>query len=576
MATVDQNGKVTFLKTGNVTITATAMDGSKKSGKVTLKVISDVQPGSLKITGWKTKDAKKVVGKYIWTFYDAHVTFKTSFTQSVPPTNKKVVWQSSNPNALIVTNGGVAYPNISWIVNRGGFTGEVKAIACPKDHVYDPVTGENEIYCASYSFFYNYTDIKSSAPSLKSDDAETMSLISDGIPVYGTITLDSFFTDAPMDVTEETKDILADLQPEGKPEAVDPAAVSTEDPSGSPELEAGTTAPHFASNETWMTVGESLILDVLDADGEAVIVGLDGDTDAVLWNEELRMLTAVGEAEVTAFISTIDPVEIKDMMAIHIISEILEEEEVSEETGDAEDAVTEENSDQWSEESDQSDEAYVSGDPSELVEPVDGEENIGTGPAEGDVTAEVTEPEENEENAEDAEPVDGEAAPEAVETGLDETDEIAEETPAAEPVEIVIRDLGEYDALSGEAEGAVVIGRERFELDNETLSGLVFEIENEFVAKLTAQSVEEMLVNGIEIQLLAEGDTKLLIKQNGEAEPLREIRLVVTAAPVVEKAEPAEEVQSEPELLYDGGNDSAEDQNLLEFNEEFLPDEINS
>ena len=28
-----------------------------------------------------------------------------------------------------------------------------------------------------------------------------------------------------------------------------------------------------------------------------MIVGLDGDTDAVLWNEELRMLTAVGELE---------------------------------------------------------------------------------------------------------------------------------------------------------------------------------------------------------------------------------------------------------------------------------------
>ena len=64
------------------------------------------------------------------------------------------------------------------------------------------------------------------------------------------------------------------------------------------------------------------------------------------------------------------------------------------------------------------------------------------------------------------------------------------------------------------------------------------------MAKLTEVSAEEMLVKGIEIRLLGEGETRLVIRQKGEAEPLREIRLVVNAAPVVE--EPAEEEVSEP------------------------------
>ena len=128
--------------------------------------------------------------------------------------------------------------------------------------------------------------------------------------------------------------------------------------------------------------------------------------------------------------------------------------------------------------------------------------------------------------------------------------------------------------MSGEANGVVVIERERFELDDETLSGLVFRIEDESVAKLTTQSVEELLVNGIGIRLLAEGETRLVIKQKGGEEPLREIRLVVTAAPAAEEEASEEEVLSESVTLLDAGNDSAEDQNLLEFGEEIVLDEI--
>ena len=248
------------------------------------------------------------------------------------------------------------------------------------------------------------------------------------------------------------------------------------------------------------------------------------------------------------------------MMAIHIISAMPEEEEVSEESGEAEGVVTEGGEDGVIE----SEEPAEGEDTTEALEAVDGGETVeavepseGEGSADTENTAEETADDEAEEVSENQE--------------AEEPAEVTE-TPAAGPVEIIIRDLGEDEALSGEAAGFVVIDRERFELDDETLSGLVFEIENEAVAKLTAQSVEELLAGGIEIQLLGEGETRLVIRQEGEAEPLREIRLVVNAAPAVE--EPAEEEVSETEVVSDDGNDSVEDQNLLEFDEEISPDEI--
>ena len=132
--------------------------------------------------------------------------------------------------------------------------------------------------------------------------------------------------------------------------------------------------------------------------------------------------------------------------------------------------------------------------------------------------------------------------------------------------------MGEYDALGGEENGVIVIDRDRFELDDETLSGLTFEIENESVARLSGSSADEILMNGIEIQLLAEGETKLVIRQKGEAEPLREIRLVVTAAPAAEPEEPVEEVVSEPETLPDAG--TPEDEFDLDFGGEIVLDEV--
>ena len=302
------------------------------------------------------------------------------------------------------------------------------------------------------------------------------------------------------------------------------------------------------------------------------MIGLSGDTDAVLWNEELRMLTSIGEAEVTAFLSTIDPVEVKDIMLIHIVSAIPEETEVSEETGEGENVVTEDG-EAAADAAVESEEPAEGADNSEVTEAVEGDGNIETVEAvEGEETAGA---EDVSEDAVNAETVEEPESQEAEEPAAE-----AEEPETAEPVEISIRDLGENDVLSGEANGVFVIERERFELDDETLSGLVFEIEDESVAKLTEQSVEEMLVNGIGIRLLAEGETKLVIRQEGKEEPLCEIRLVVTAAQIVPKksaeevAEPETltepETVPEPEVVSEPAPEPVEEQAAAESGEETI------
>ena len=93
IARVDANGNVTGLKRGNAVITATAADGSRVSGKITIRVI---QP----VTGLKISPAeiRVTTGKYS----QAKVT--------VEPANaseKTVTWTSSDESIATVVNGRV-------------------------------------------------------------------------------------------------------------------------------------------------------------------------------------------------------------------------------------------------------------------------------------------------------------------------------------------------------------------------------------------------------------------------------------------------------------------------------------
>jgi len=90
-AKVDQNGVVTGLKTGSVTVTAKAKDGSGKKATAKISIVRMVKgitlTGDTQMTGGKSGKLKTV-------FDPAN------------PTDKKVVWESSNPAVLTVNKYG--------------------------------------------------------------------------------------------------------------------------------------------------------------------------------------------------------------------------------------------------------------------------------------------------------------------------------------------------------------------------------------------------------------------------------------------------------------------------------------
>jgi len=91
IATVDASGVVTGLQKGNVTITATAADGSKVVGSAVISVLQPVT--SLSFT---TKDLSVVVGRTV----QARVS-----AQPVSASDKTVDWSSSDETIATVKNG---------------------------------------------------------------------------------------------------------------------------------------------------------------------------------------------------------------------------------------------------------------------------------------------------------------------------------------------------------------------------------------------------------------------------------------------------------------------------------------
>ena len=92
IATVDENGVVTALKTGSVTITAKASDGSGKTAKITLKVIRAVK--QLEISGPTSVAAGKTI------------TLKATITPD-NASNGGVLWElDCNSNVAVISTAG--------------------------------------------------------------------------------------------------------------------------------------------------------------------------------------------------------------------------------------------------------------------------------------------------------------------------------------------------------------------------------------------------------------------------------------------------------------------------------------
>ena len=536
VAEVDENGLVTAVgRSGTATITATAVDGSNRGHSIRINVKAKVQPGSVRIN----KDT---------THIDVRRSLQLSavFTQTVEPNEKGIVWTTSDPSIARVNYSGVVSGLTDGVVT-------IRAAAKDNLEIYDEIT-------ISVGNAVIPDLLKASA-----GDAVDNQVIADENhfePETGTITdsevsgIESTDGETPADaaaasVTEfETN---ADAMNEEETEAV--AAVDnseTDVDMAETTAEPEVQGPHFGQKEIWMKVGESLVLDVENPDNDVIFVGLGGETDAVLWNDELYMVTSIGEAEVMAFLSTIDPVEIKDMAAIHIVAELPAEEPVEDIT-DSDAEITEEVTDEVIS---VTEEPVQAAEPTEAVTPMVEETEV---PSDEENTDETNTAQSGSDDVEETNDVSDDRS----EPVSDDQAEPAEEVDAAEaPVtddryEIRIKDLEVDDDLTGIAGENLTIERERFEMGDDLLRVLVFEIENEAVAVLTERSMEEVLVDGIELQLLNVGETKLLIKLEGVEEPLREIRLVVEAVPTVvvteepvetETAEvPEEQVSETPE-----------------------------
>ena len=95
IATVDSSGKVTAVKAGKATISATTTDGSKKTAKCVITVKSETKVSSVSVT---TPSSTVSVGSLL--VVNAKVAPSTA-------TNKAVAWSSSNQAIATVSSTGV-------------------------------------------------------------------------------------------------------------------------------------------------------------------------------------------------------------------------------------------------------------------------------------------------------------------------------------------------------------------------------------------------------------------------------------------------------------------------------------
>ena len=105
VATVDQNGKVTAKGNGTAVVTATAQDGSAKSGSVTIAVKQKAHKVVLSLKGQNLKNKAALKATYKKSY-----TFKATVTDAggskVTSGNEKITWKSSNKKIATVKSNG--------------------------------------------------------------------------------------------------------------------------------------------------------------------------------------------------------------------------------------------------------------------------------------------------------------------------------------------------------------------------------------------------------------------------------------------------------------------------------------
>ena len=613
IADVSDNGLVSFTgrKFGTVTITATAADGSKKQASckftVTRLVTDIVIDGPDAITAGKSGTFTYTVSptnasnkKVKWT-----VTEEGSKTTLASVVNGKVTVKEKWPEgkqlkltAKAADESGVkavkminVIPQVSSVtvsvadganaVMRLGDTAQLQLRADVS-----PAEARQDVKWKSSATGIVTVDKNGLLTAKKAGKATITASALDGSGQSGklsvtvkkeravnTVLLDNDLLNADINVQDEIPEITAEAETKLSAEAVpeendisnekygqdtEKGSVS-ELPEGAlqtgNEMEAGIAVPHFTEDDVYLLPGESRILGIENPQEEAILVGLSGETGAVLWNEELNMVTAVGEAEVTAFISTMDPITVTDMMQIHVVNEIPEKEEETETGNEADiienEPVSETEADAVKSADELPEELPAGEIDAEITEEPgasEQENDTDTGEEKPVVTGDEKPEVQQSDETKSGEMTENTSEPEAQQSDETESGEVAADIPESEEDELILIDLNPDEALTGMVNEKLNIGREHFDMDNDTFSRLIFIVENESVAVVTERVPEEQLLLGVEIQLRSAGETKLFIKRDGREEPLYEISLVVMA-PVDDNPEAGEIQPEEPDLI---------------------------
>lgn len=194
VATVDQNGKVTGISEGTVTITATATDGSGKKDTAPIKVDFHIDHTKIPATGIKiSKTSAELSG---W-------RDSTPIEATLTPSNTTdwVEWDSSNSDVAYVNNGKISagYPGTATLTAYVANNPSIKATCTVTvDYVQSVCIGDSSIDLTSIGDTYQLSaslspsNTKHNALSWSSDDTSVVTVDQNGKVTamgYGTATI---------------------------------------------------------------------------------------------------------------------------------------------------------------------------------------------------------------------------------------------------------------------------------------------------------------------------------------------------------------------------------------------------
>ena len=535
IATVDENGLVTAVANGSCTITCTAADGSGKSAKVTIKVSTLIQ--DIEITGAVTRVR---TGKSItltatlnpnkpsnsgltWVSEDTSIATVSGSGLTGTVTGKKAVSDGdvcTNIYAVAKDGSGVAsdkleicvYPAAASVKVLNDSNSDItgSTIELPEGETLT-ISGRAYPDGAAQEFTFttankniveitDATDNTAVLTSLKKGSTITITVkTDDGTGKTATIKIKTVAAQATgLTLTALSASSLA--EPMMLMAAVDEPAVVSEDAGTAVALTAGDTlqlgyeitpvqaaeneVAWFSSDESLATVSEDGVVTVaenLASDANVTITGLVMDGSATSGSLVLSL--------------SANPLELVDVDAEAVVDESVVDDTAAEET--ATETVTEEVT------------VTETGEETS-TETVTGEETATETVTE---TGEDTLTETPTETAEAA--ATDEAAPtETVTETVTETSEDAATETAETPTVSEIKLDVANDTVSMYAGENVTITSDKLTIlpENADVSAIEFKVENEAVAKLRYDKFEDIMANGLIIDSVAAGETKLTIK----------------------------------------------------------------